>query len=456
LRNRLTVTCLAWLGRLKQLIEEHPKRIAAAAASTLLAGSSGTLVLGYLGPDPADLPVTTITHAVESLADDLPLSILTDLPHYSLYRSDTLKNTDTATTVLTRLGIVDAAAREFLERDTLVYQNMWKRTGRSLRAETTNDHRLLKLTARWVADDSGNFQRLIIERQGDDSFVSRLETAPLTVGTRLAGGTIRSSLFAATDAAGIPDGVAVQMAELFSNHIDFRRSLRAKDHFTVIYETLEADGEALGNRRVLSAQFHNKGNTYSAVWYQENDAENGAYYTLEGDSLRRAYLATPVKFTRITSDFGPRIHPIHKNWRVHKGTDMAAPSGTPVRTVGDGEVQFAGTQNGYGKVVYIKHRNKDVTVYAHLSRIGVKKGQRVMQGQEIGAVGMTGWATGPHLHFEFRVDGIHKDPMTIARQSEAAHPIAQSARADFDRLASHMRLQLDLASRLQVADATGH
>jgi len=293
----------------------------------------------------------------------------------------------------------------------------------------------------------------VIERQDDGSFASRLESAPLTVGTRLAGGTIRSSLFAATDAAGIPDGVAVQIAELFSNHIDFRRSLQKKDYFSVVYETLEADGEPLRSSRVLSAQFHNKGNTYSALWYAKEGSTDGAYYTLEGDSLRRAYLATPVKFTRITSDFGPRIHPIHKSWRVHKGTDMAAPTGTPVRTVGDGEVQFAGTQNGYGNVVYVKHRNQDVTVYAHLSRIGVKKGQRVSQGQEIGAVGMTGWATGPHLHFEFRVNGIHQDPMTIARQSQAAQPIAQEARADFDRLASHMRLQLDLAGRLQVAEA---
>jgi len=453
LRTRLTVTCLAWLGRLKHLIEQHPKRVAAAAVSTVLAGSSGTFALSRLGPDPADLPVTTITHAVESLVDDIPLSILTDVPHYSLYRSGTLKNTDTAKKMLERLGITDADAQEFLERDTLVYQNMWKRTGRSLRAETTNDHRLLNLTARWIADDSGNFQRLVIERQEDGSFTSRLETAPLTIGTRLAGGRIHSSLFAATDAADIPDGVAVQMAEIFSNHIDFRRSLRKNDHFSVVYETLEADGEPLRSRRVLSAQFHNKGNAYSAVWFQENDAAEGAYYTFEGDSLRRAYLASPVKFTRITSDFGPRFHPIHKNWRAHKGTDMAAPTGTPVRTVGDGEVQFAGIQNGYGNVVYVKHRNQDVTVYAHLSRIGVKKGQRVTQGQEIGAVGMTGWATGPHLHFEFRVNGVHKDPMTIARQSEAAQPIAESARADFNRLATNMRLQLDLAGRLYLADA---
>jgi len=138
LRNRLTTTCLTWLGRLKHLIEHHPKRIAAAAASTLLAGSSGTFVVGYLGPDPADLPVTTITHAVKSLVDNIPLSILTDIPDYSLYRSGSLKNTDTATTVLARLGIADQEAQAFLERDTLVYQNLWKRTGRSLRAETTH------------------------------------------------------------------------------------------------------------------------------------------------------------------------------------------------------------------------------------------------------------------------------------------------------------------------------
>jgi murein DD-endopeptidase MepM/ murein hydrolase activator NlpD len=189
------------------------------------------------------------------------------------------------------------------------------------------------------------------------------------------------------------------------------------------------------------------------VWFQESESSKGAYYTLEGDSMRRAYLASPVEFSRVTSGFKMRLHPILQTWRAHLGTDYAAPTGTPVRTVGDGVVEFAGVQNGFGNVVFIKHRNQHVTVYAHLSRIDVKNGQSVEQGQTLGAVGATGWATGPHLHFEFRINGQHQDPQTIAQQSEAAAPVTASARPAFQRLASAMRTQLSSAELIQQASA---
>lgn len=169
--------------------------------------------------------------------------------------------------------------------------------------------------------------------------------------------------------------------------------------------------------------------------------------------MRRAYLTSPVEFSRVSSGFAMRLHPIHKTWRAHLGTDFAAPTGTAVRTVGDGVVDFAGVQNGYGNVIYVKHRNQHVTVYAHLSRIDVKKGQAVDQGQKIGAVGATGWATGPHLHFEFRVNGEHRDPMTIARESESAQPVPVAARPAFDRLAANMRVQLSSAEQIMQASA---
>ncbi len=187
----------------------------------------------------------------------------------------------------------------------------------------------------------------------------------------------------------------MQVAEIFSGDIDFHRSLRKEDRFAVVYETLEADGEPLRSGRVLSTEFRNNGKTYEAVWFQEPEASKGAYYTLEGESMRRAYLASPVEFSRVTSGFEMRMHPILKTWRAHLGTDYAAPTGTPVRTVGDGVVEFAGVQNGFGNVVFVKHRNQHVTVYAHLSRIDVKNGQSVEQGQTVGAVGATGWAHGP-------------------------------------------------------------
>jgi len=453
LTNGLTNACTTLFEQLRHTVQTHPKRITATLAALLLTSTGGAFAVASLAPDPADLPVTTVTHAVPSLAGDEPLSALVDMAGYSLYRSETSRSSDTAESLLQRLGIADPAASAFLRGDANVRQNLLGRAGRAVRAETTDDQRLLRLTVRWAPDDGDTFKRLVVEHDGTGKLASRIETAPLTVGTRLAGGIIHSSLFAATDASDIPDAVAVQLAEVFSNSIDFRRSLRKNDRFSVVYETLEADGEPLRSGRVLSADFHNAGKTYSALWFQEPGADKGAYYTLDGESLRRAYLAAPVAFTRISSGFSMRMHPILKSWRAHKGTDFAAPTGTPVRTVGDGVVEFAGQQRGYGNVIYVKHRNGHETVYAHLSRIDVHKGEGVQQGEKIGAVGSTGWATGPHLHFEFRVNGTQVDPLTMVRQSEAAKPVAAADRPAFDRLAASMRLELASAELIQQANA---
>ena len=173
---------------------------------------------------------------------------------------------------------------------------------------------------------------------------------------------------------------------------------------------------------------------------------------MNGESLRRAYLASPMEFSRVTSGFKMRFHPVLQKWRQHNGVDYAAPTGTPVRSVGDGVVSFAGVQNGFGNVVMIKHRNQHETVYAHLSRIAVRKGQNVSQGDTIGAVGSTGWATGPHLHFEFKVNGAHVDPMQIARASESTQ-LSPVALAQFRRMAVLTAPRLDMADQMQTAGA---
>lgn len=452
MNNGLTTASLALRDRITQGIQNHPKRITALLAALLLTGGGGAFAVASLAPDPADLPVRQVVLPVTSLANGLSLAEMADQPGFSLFRTEQVRSSDTVESLLQRMGVADPAAAAFLRRDSHVQKNLMGRTGRLASAETSDDHRLLRLTARWAPDESGEFKRLVVEKT-EAGFASRIETAPLTTSSRLAGGVIQSSLFAATDAARIPDAVAVQVAELFSGDIDFRRSLRKGDRFSVVYETLEADGEPLRTGRVLSAEFQNNGKSHQAVWFQEPGASRGAYYTLDGQSLRRAYLASPVEFSRVSSGFAMRFHPIHKTWRAHLGTDFAAPTGTAVRTVGDGVVDFAGVQNGFGNVVFIKHRNQHVTVYAHLSKILVKKGQSVEQGQNIGAVGSTGWATGPHLHFEFRVNGAHQDPMIIARQSEAAAPVSAAARPAFDRLASVMRTELASAELIQQASA---
>jgi murein DD-endopeptidase MepM/ murein hydrolase activator NlpD len=296
----------------------------------------------------------------------------------------------------------------------------------------------------------------VVERVGN-GFKSVVQTAPLVASTRLAGGTITSSLFAATDDARIPDAVAIQVAEIFSGDIDFHRALRKGDRFSIVYETLEADGEPMRSGRVLSAEFVNKGKTFQAMWFEDAQAVagqaapagKGAYFTLDGQSLRKSFLVSPLAFSRVTSGFKMRFHPVLKTWRAHLGVDYAAPTGTPVRSVGDGVVDFAGIQGGFGKVVFVKHANEKTTVYGHLSRIDVKAGQKVSQSEVIGAVGATGWATGPHLHFEFRVKGVHQDPLTVLAQNEAV-PVSISERERFGQVASASKAQLAAAASMRL------
>ena len=293
-----------------------------------------------------------------------------------------------------------------------------------------------------VPDAEGRVgQRWVMERSPQGYFVERLETLPLQVSTRVGSGVIQSSLFAATDEANLPDAVAVQMAEVFGANIDFHRDLRKGDRFSVLYEVLELDGEALRTGRVLSTEFVNQGKRHQAFWFQEPGTREGGYFTADGVSLRRAYLASPLAFSRVTSGFKMRFHPILQTWRAHLGVDYAAPTGTPVRVVGNGVVKFAGTQGGFGQVVMVQHGQNHTTVYAHLSRILVRQGQTLTQGQTLGHVGATGWATGPHLHFEFRVNGEHRDPLLMARQSEAI-TLSAAARPAFMESARLAQQQL--------------
>ena len=444
------------------MVQAYPRHITAAVAALLVCGTGATYAVASFAPDPADLPVRTVVEAVQPL----PIHESQDAAAQQsmlLYRSDVTRSSDTADSLLKRLGIFDAQAAAFLRSDRQVQQTLLGRYGRYVTAETAANGSLHRMVARWSPEDDGMFKRLTIETSAQ-GLVSRLETLPMTASSRLASGNITSSLFAATDDARIPDAVAIQIAEIFSGDVDFHRSLRKGDRFSVVYETLEGDGEPLRAGRVLSAEFVNAGKTHQAMWFQEpvpgnsqqavatHNLTKGGYYTLAGESLRRAYLASPLAFSRVTSGFSMRFHPILQTWRAHLGVDYGAPTGTAVRSVGDGVVEFAGVQNGFGNVVMVKHRASDVTVYAHLSKINVQRGQTVAQGQNVGLVGQTGWATGPHLHFEFRVNGQHKDPLLIARQSEAV-PVAAAARPAFQKVAQLVRTQLAAASNMQAGSA---
>jgi murein DD-endopeptidase MepM/ murein hydrolase activator NlpD len=452
-------------------VQRHPRRVTAIVAALLLGTGATAFAVANLAPDVSTMPVQMVLEAVApspaSAPEPLPQSLVllptsnaapvtenTPFPALTLYRTDATRSNDTAEALLRRLGVVDPAAAAFIKSDAASRAALLSRPGRMVTVEADTDNRLVKLQARWTRDESPTFDRLVLEKSAvgtGPQFTSKTETAPLVAGTRLAGGVIRSSLFAATDDARIPDAVATQIAELFAGDIDFHRALRKGDRFNVVYETLQADNEPLRAGRVTSAEFVNNGKTYQAVWFQEPGSK-GQYYTLEGNSLRKAFLASPLEFSRITSGFGGRIHPISRSFRDHKGVDYAAPTGTAVRSVGDGVVGFAGTQGGYGNVIEVKHRDGKSTLYAHLSRIGVALNQKVEQGDVIGAVGTTGYSTGPHLHFEFRISGVHHDPLTIASDNNSV-PLSPASRPEFNRMSAEMRLKLAAAGSMAVATA---
>ena len=254
---------------------------------------------------------------------------------------------------------------------------------------------------------------------------------------------IRSSLFAATDAVGIPDSIAMQLADVFGGDIDFYRDLRKGDRFSVVYELHYLGGRPVRAGRLLAAEFVNQGRTLRAVHF------GSSYYAPDGRNLRKAFLRAPLEFSRVSSGFGMRRHPIQSGWRAHKGIDYAAPTGTRVRAVGDAVVEFAGVKGGYGNVVILRHNGQYSTVYAHLSRIAVRRGARIAQNDTIGLVGQTGWATGPHLHYEFRIGGEARNPMSIAMP--AAQPVPAQSLAAFRAQAEPLVERLALLANVNLA-----
>jgi murein DD-endopeptidase MepM/ murein hydrolase activator NlpD len=448
----LTHALIASLSRIAQATSQslarHPRRIMGGLGFLLLGTGVTAFGIAPLAPDAAQLPVTQVVHTLD-IAPNIADLLAAPVP-LTLFRSDSVRREDTAQTLLQRLGVSDREAEAFLRSDPNARQLLTGRSGKLVHAEASDRGDLQRLTARWLSSEEGLFNRLVVERT-TTGLQTRMETDSLQASTKLSSGTIRSSLFAATDAVNLPDSVAVQVAEIFASDIDFRRDLRQGDRFSVVYESLEADGETLRAGRVLSAEFVNNGTSHEAVWFGE-DGSKGAYYGFDGQSSRLAFLSSPLEFSRVSSGYGMRFHPVLGRNKVHLGVDYAAPTGTQVRTVADGVVSFAGWQRGYGNVIEIDHADKKSTLYAHLSRIDVKNGARVAQGEFIGAVGSTGMSTGPHLHFEFLDGGVHQDPLAIARKSENI-PISAALRRKFDAVAQAQRLELNAAATLQQASA---
>jgi murein DD-endopeptidase MepM/ murein hydrolase activator NlpD len=427
----------------------------------LLSGTALTAVaVAPLVPDPARLPQRLITEAVIPQGLDVQLEALAS-QELSLARNEITRATDTPDVLLARLGVRDAAAAVFMQTDFHARQVLKGSGGKMVQARTTSDGLLQELVARYPSEQPDqsktHFTRLSVLRGADGRWASSLRTVPYAAQMRLASGTIRNTLFGATDEAGLPDSVSAQLADIFSTDIDFHRELRKGDTFSVIYEALTADGEPVvwneGAGRVVAAEFVNAGRAHHAVWFAPDGGRDG-YFSIDGQSKRRAFLASPMEFSRVTSGFALRFHPLMQKWRQHLGVDYGAPVGTAVRSVGDGVVEFAGWQNGYGNVVQVTHGGDKATLYAHLSRMDVRKGQRVQQGQRVGAVGMTGWSTGPHLHFEFRIKGQHQDPLRVAKSSEPV-VLDNASRGRFAEVVRTVQAKLEVAETLAGAHGQG-
>ena len=447
----------SFLGRIANWAHTHPRRLAAGTVTVLGALAGTAFGIAPMAPDASALPKRLVVEAFTPENIGTQLDALA-AQHLVLARSDVTRANDTAGTLTKRLGVADVELDAFLQSDANS-RKLWQgRAGKLVSATTDDAGRLSALVVRYPAerDDqfATHFSRLTIAR-GEHGFASKLETVPLGATSRLATGTVRSSLFGATDDANVPDPIATQMAEMFSTDIDFHRELRKGDTFSVVYEALTADGEPIpwnqGAGKVLAAEFVNNGHAFSSVWFADPSGK-GAYFDLSGRSKHSAFLASPLAFSRITSGFSMRFHPILKEWKRHEGVDYGAPIGTAVHVVGDGVVAFAGQQNGYGNVIQIQHSDNRMTVYAHLSKIDVKRGEHVDQGEHIGDVGMTGWATGPHLHFEFRVAGVVKDPLTIAKSAETL-TLDNASRPRFAALAGQLKSELAVAESLGIQPA---
>jgi murein DD-endopeptidase MepM/ murein hydrolase activator NlpD len=400
---------------------------------------------------PALTVVTAFGIAPGTVVDHVPRTVVTaavPLPEFTpealpaprYVTQERVLRGDTVAALFERLGVRDVKALEFLRGDAtgrMIFRQLVP--GKTLQAESGGEGELLAL--RYFTSAATLLEVL----RTDDGFTARSRAISESPRIVYKTGVVRSSLFAATDAAAIPDAVAMQIARVFATDIDFHSDLRKGDRFAVSYEMIYEAGELVAPGRILAAEFVNDGRAYRAVLFHDDEGKD-AYYSLDGSSRAKAFLRSPVEFSRVSSGFGARQHPIFNTWRAHTGVDFAAPQGTRVLAAADGFVLSAGQRGGYGNAVEIRHGGGIVTLYGHLSGFasGVRTGARVRQGEPIGYVGATGWATGPHLHYEFKLGGMHQDPMKVALPK--AEPVPASLREEFDALARDAGVTMGLVA----------
>lgn len=353
------------------------------------------------------------------------------------WREERIRSGDTLTSVFKRLELDTADVHAVVEADGKTKALSQLRIGETVAVAVGEEGQLAKV--RYSPSPTETY--LYEHGDSDNSFQSQYVVETPEPMPRVREGRISSSLFADAAAVGLSQAQIMELAGIFGWDIDFALDLRAGDTFSVLYDEQYLDGRKIGNGDILAARFTNQGTTYTAVRFVGPDG-SAAYYTPEGQPMRKEFLRAPLDFTRVSSDFNPRrLHPLFKTVRPHNGIDYAAPRGTPVYAAGSGKVIAVGYSNSRGNYVDIQHNGKHATRYYHLDRFRVKKGQVVKQGQVIGAVGSTGYATGPHLHYEFLVDGVHRNPRTVALPK--ADSIPARLKAPFAMRTNSVLAQLD-------------
>ncbi|MCL5061325.1 MAG: peptidoglycan DD-metalloendopeptidase family protein [Candidatus Thermoplasmatota archaeon] len=392
---------------------------------TLVALSSlplfGVVAAFGLAPDTNTLDITP-----EIITEAIALPALTGTDSNDTFERETLiQSGDTLANALSRLKIDDLEIQHLLATDAVRQLATGIRAGKRIQATTTQDGQLLA-----IQFERSDAPALTVRRQGED-FVTEESSELLETRVVMRSGRILSSLYGATDSAGVPDRIADQMAETFSTSLDFREDLRRGDTFSVIYTVNYRNGEPISAGKLLAAEYVNAGKAYRAVLFRDPFGRED-YYTPEGESLKKGFLRSPLEFSRVTSSFSnSRKHPVYGFHRAHTGVDFGAPTGTRVKATGDATVVFAGRKGGYGNLVILRHPNGYETYYAHLSAFasGIRSGRAVGQGQVIAYVGSTGASTGPHLHYEVRIAGRPQNPMAI--KLPGAPPLAAAQRARF-------------------------
>ena len=436
-------------NRLLQLLPKTRKsRILSAGAAFLSLCAFGAVGVAPIAPDASDLPVKQVAQDLElpNLADQIA-ALQQDEQQF--IHEERIRRGDSLGSLFNRLGVNDADAQKFVRTDKVARRLLSLKTGKRIQAETDENGLLLSLRATLTDGKDGDARTITVARKGEDFTVTEAP-AKLERRVEMRSRDITTSLYSATDSnvdgGSLPDSIVGQIIEMFSTSIDFRSDLKRGDRFSVVYETFWLDGELVKTGRILAGEFVNRGVAHQSVWYEDPVTKQGGYYTLDGKSLKKAFLKSPLEFSRISSGFSMRVHPISGKWKAHKGVDYAAGMGTPIRAVGDGTIDFAGVSGGYGNMVVLKHWSNYSTAYAHMSRFapGLRRGTKVSQGQVIGYVGSTGWSTGAHLHYEFRVAGQAKDPNQF--KSLAQQPLNQSELARFRMAAAEMNHRFSLLS----------